>query len=298
MVTKWILLPLFLVTIVNDPVAVCVKKTPRERTARHFGLQFLSRSSKSGRSLSRSRARQLSPSSSWSFPSVGDFPTSPELQRIADEFVKFNRKEASHIKNNLSTLDLLGIREYMTSVATNDQCSNKFDFRHQGSKTDCVAAFKRFKSIPYHLRGAACADAYLAWCCRLAVGNSKTCAFFVKTSPGETRPVKRLKTGQEFVKDEEHGNRPSTATDICHVEEVRAKVLENGRSELVEQTTGEKALMKPLQWAIRPLCKRGRGESEWGTRNGRDNWITTHADLRPCCRGNAAPPQSSTDRKK
>lgn len=48
--------------------------------------------------------------------------------------------------------------------------------------------------------------------------------------------VKRFKTGQEFVKDEEHGNRPSTATDICHVEEMRAKVLENGRFELVEQS--------------------------------------------------------------
>ncbi|CAH0396108.1 unnamed protein product [Bemisia tabaci] len=45
-----------------------------------------------------------------------------------------------------------------------------------------------------------------------------------------------FKTGQEFVKDEEHGNRPSTATDICHVEEMRAKVLENGRFELVEQS--------------------------------------------------------------
>ncbi|CAH0395972.1 unnamed protein product [Bemisia tabaci] len=48
--------------------------------------------------------------------------------------------------------------------------------------------------------------------------------------------VKRFKTGQEFVKDEEHGNRPSTATDICHVEEVRAKVLENGHFELFEQS--------------------------------------------------------------
>ncbi|PHT96319.1 hypothetical protein BC332_34755 [Capsicum chinense] len=41
--------------------------------------------------------------------------------------------------------------------------------------------------------------------------------------------------GQESVEDEEHGNRPSTATDICHVEEERAKLLQNGLFELAEQ---------------------------------------------------------------
>ena len=49
---------------------------------------------------------------------------------------------------------------------------------------------------------------------------------------------KRFKNGQESVEDEAHGIRPSTATDICHVEEVREKVLENGRltvRELAEQ---------------------------------------------------------------
>ncbi|PHT96324.1 hypothetical protein BC332_34750 [Capsicum chinense] len=46
---------------------------------------------------------------------------------------------------------------------------------------------------------------------------------------------KRFKTGQASVADKEHGNRPSTATDICHVKEVRAKVLGNGCFELSEQ---------------------------------------------------------------
>lgn len=40
---------------------------------------------------------------------------------------------------------------------------------------------------------------------------------------------KRFKSGQESVEDNVHGIRPSIATDICHVEEVRHKVLENGR---------------------------------------------------------------------
>ena len=46
---------------------------------------------------------------------------------------------------------------------------------------------------------------------------------------------KRFKTGQESVEDEEHGNRPSTAPDFCHKEEVGTKALENGRLELAEQ---------------------------------------------------------------
>lgn len=39
----------------------------------------------------------------------------------------------------------------------------------------------------------------------------------------------RFKKGQESIEDDEHGSRPVTATDIVHVEEVRAKVLANGR---------------------------------------------------------------------
>ena len=45
---------------------------------------------------------------------------------------------------------------------------------------------------------------------------------------------KRFKPGQESVEDEEHRNRPSTATEICRVEELRAEVLKNGLFELPE----------------------------------------------------------------
>ncbi|CAH0389509.1 unnamed protein product [Bemisia tabaci] len=54
--------------------------------------------------------------------------------------------------------------------------------------------------------------------------------------------VKRFKTCQEFVEDEEHGNRPSTATNICHVEEVRAKVSEMVVTSLLNSVIFLKAL--------------------------------------------------------
>ncbi|CAH0389747.1 unnamed protein product [Bemisia tabaci] len=82
--------------------------------------------------------------------------------------------------------------------------------------------------------------------------------------------VKRFKTGQEFVKNEEHGNRPSTATHICHVEELRAKVLENGRFELVQQM---------FETQLKPCFVRVEVPQIW------ESYQQGHENRPPCAKG-------------
>lgn len=79
------------------------------------------------------------------------------------------------------------IQQSMITVATNDQC--KYHSRlYKTGRNNCITEFQKFMTIPREYRGS-CADAYMAHCRRLVRGSPKICAFFLKTSVGDTSPL-------------------------------------------------------------------------------------------------------------
>nr|XP_018898320.1 PREDICTED: uncharacterized protein LOC109031319 [Bemisia tabaci] len=116
-----------------------------------------------------------------------DYPS--KLQRLAKSFIRFNRHEATQVKVDMTVGEVAQLLQMMYAVVQNDECAN-FSFGFRTGYYNCVSMYRLFKRVPIEYRGA-CANAYLAGCYkwRLSNGARKGCAFFIKTSPGESSPV-------------------------------------------------------------------------------------------------------------